>query len=96
MPRLRQPPSPEEVLTMSRSDFAKACSDLAIREMARHYARYDAVETQRALNRFAPQPRPDERLQQLDKKLAELKQNPQDNAKKIEALELIRREIAHD
>jgi hypothetical protein len=97
MPRLRQPPSPEEVLTMSAADFRQACSDLAIREMARHHARWDEIETRRALNRFAPRPRPDERLKQLNAKLEELKTQPQDDpdvARKVAALEVIKRSLA--
>jgi hypothetical protein len=83
-------------MRMSAADFKQACQDLAVREMARHHARWDAVETQRALNRLAPQARPDERLKQVDAKIAGLKQEPQtpDVARKLAALDAIRKDIA--
>ncbi len=71
----KTPPTAEEIKSMSAADFRRACQDSAAREHARHHASFDAVETQRTLQKFgAPQPRQNERLQQLDAKLAELKQ----------------------
>jgi hypothetical protein len=84
-------------MTMSASDFRKACQDLAVREYGRHQARIDAIETQRALEKYgAPQPRQNERLRQVDAKIAELQKQQQDPgvACKLAALEEIRKEIA--
>jgi hypothetical protein len=93
----KQPPTPDEVMRMSRGEFHRACQDLAAREAAKYHARLDAIETKRTLDKFGPAtPRQDQRLQQIDAKLAELKQHQQDKsvATKIAALEQIRKDIS--
>jgi hypothetical protein len=82
---------------MSAAQFRQACQDLAVREYGRHQARIDAIETQRALEKFGAQPpRQNERLRQIDAKIAELQKQQQDPgvARKLAALEEIRKEIA--